>query len=174
MMDIRKEDLCLRKVTKSDIPQIMEIELELFADPWSPEIFQEELENSNIFTKEINGISFSCKHNYLLEYQEQVLGFVLGWAICDEYSIMNIGVRKKYQKQGLGSFLLSKVIEKAIELECFTIYLDVRKSNFPAIKLYEKFKFEKIGLRKHYYQNPFEDAVVMKLDLETTDKMMDS
>jgi ribosomal-protein-alanine N-acetyltransferase len=87
---------------------------------------------------------------------------------------MNIGVSKKYQKLGLGSFLLDKLIGKALELECFTIYLEVRISNLPAIKLYEKFKFEKIGIRKKYYQNPEEDGVLMKLALVDHETMMDS
>lgn len=124
--------------------------------------------------KEIKGKELNCKHNYLLEYRGEIIGFFLGWAIYDEYSIMNIGVAKKYQRLGLASYLLQDLIEKAIELECFTIYLEVRASNLPAIKLYEKFKFENIGIRKKYYQNPEEDGVLMKLALVDHDTMMDS
>ncbi len=172
-MDIREEDLCLREITKADIATIVEIEQELFSDPWSPDIFYEELEQVGAFFKQIKGENINCKHNYLLEYCGEIVGFFLGWAIYDEYSIMNIGVRKKYQKLGFASYLMHSLIEKSIELECFTIYLEVRISNLPAIKLYEKFNFERIGLRKKYYQNPEEDGIVMKLDLVDHETMMD-
>lgn len=172
-MDIREVDLCLRELTECDIPKIVEIEHELFSDPWSPDIFLEELNNKDLFYKEINGERVSCKHNYLLEYQGEIVGFFLGWAVHDEYSIMNIGVSKNYQKLGFGSYLMHKLIEKAIESKCFVVYLEVRESNLPAIKLYEKFNFEKIGLRKNYYQNPQENGILMRLDLDVSGDKMD-
>lgn len=172
-MDIKEEDLILREICKDDIPQILSIEEELFSDPWTAEVFNEELETRSQYTMQIAGQIKSCKHNYLLEYRKDIVGFFLGWVIYGEYSIMNIGVRKKFQRKGFGTYLLTKLIEKAIEFKCLTIYLEVRAGNASAINLYKKFKFEEIGTRKNYYSSPQEDAIVMRLDLDVDGEKMD-
>lgn len=173
-MDIEAVDLTLREFTMSDIPAILAIEQDLFADPWSSDIFTTEIIQSEQFFKEVKGKQQKTKHNYVLEYRGEIVGFFLGWAIYDEYSIMNIGVSKSFQNKGLGSFIMSKMLERALDLECFTIYLEVRVSNLPAIRLYEKYRFEQVGVRKNYYPDPLEDALVMKLDLVDHEIMMDS
>jgi ribosomal-protein-alanine N-acetyltransferase len=164
-MNIREEDLTLREIQSADIPAILVIEEELFSDPWSAEVFLEEIESKNLFTKLVQGKERFCKHNYLLEYKGEVVGFFLAWAIHDEYSIMNIGVTKRQQRKGFGTYLLTKLIEMAIDFECLTIYLEVRAGNKSAINLYQKFYFQEIGRRKNYYSSPVEDALVMRLDL---------
>lgn len=173
-MDIREEDLNLREMTEADIPTIMEIEHELFYVPWTPDLFLEELASRDEFYQVIKGKKVTSKHSYLLECKGQIVGFFLGWAIFGEYSLMNIGVRKSHQKLGLGSFLLQNVIEKALELECLTLYLEVRESNIPAQKLYRKFGFEQISIRKNYYHQPTENALVMRLDLDVSGEKMDA
>lgn len=172
-MKICEEDLNLREIEKSDIPTIVALEKELFSDPWTAEVFMEELENRSIFTKKVSGEEKSCKDLYLLEYKSRVIGFFLGWDILGDYTIMNIGVAKEFQGQGLGSFLLSKMIEMAIDLESLALYLEVRISNIAAHRLYSRFGFHEIGRRKNYYSHPQEDAIVMKLDLDVNEEMMD-
>ncbi len=173
-MNIKEEDLSLREIEKADISQILAIEEDLFSDPWTAEVFLEELESKSLFTKVIAGQIKSCKHNYLLEYKEKIVGFFLAWEIYGEYSIMNIGVSKEFQGKGFGTYLLTKLIEKAIEFECLNIYLEVRQSNIPAIKLYKKFEFKEIARRKDYYSCPQEDALIMRLDLDVDGEKMDS
>ncbi|MBI9030722.1 ribosomal protein S18-alanine N-acetyltransferase [bacterium] len=173
-MEIREEDLKLREMTEADIPTIVEIEQELFSLPWTTDIFLEEIASRDQFYQVINGKKLTCKHNYLLELRGEIVGFFLGWAIYGEYSLMNIGVTKRYQNLGLGSFLLHQVIEKALELECFDIYLEVRESNISAQKLYRKYGFKEISIRKDYYFEPTENALVMRLDLDVSGEKMDA
>lgn len=76
--------------------------------------------------------------------------------------LMTIAVLEKYRGFGLAKILVEKLIEKAYELNLRTIFLEVRQSNIGAIKLYEKNGFKKIGLRKNYYKQPTENAVIME------------
>ncbi|MFA7057721.1 MAG: hypothetical protein WC155_09230, partial [Candidatus Cloacimonadales bacterium] len=95
-MNITEADLCLRKIEEADIVAIVKIEEELFADPWDPKVFREEIEQRSEFYKEVGGEMKETKHSYLLEYQGEIVGFYLGWAIFDEYTVMNIGISKRY------------------------------------------------------------------------------
>ncbi|OQY40286.1 MAG: ribosomal-protein-alanine N-acetyltransferase [Candidatus Cloacimonetes bacterium 4572_65] len=163
-MKIVESKLQIRKIEVADLELLVEIEQELFPNPWSKDMFLDEISRKENFSIEIDGIERSGRHSYLLEYSGEVIGFFFGWAVLDEYSIMNIGIRKSYQHLGLGSFLLQKQLSMALDLKCRYIYLEVRKSNESAIKLYEKYNFERVALRKDYYSSPQEDAIVMKLD----------
>jgi ribosomal-protein-alanine N-acetyltransferase len=165
-MIIDKTKLELKEFSKEDIEAVLAIEEDLFPNPWTYDMFDEDVSSQDNFVKEVAGRELRCKTNYLLKYDGEVIAFYMGWAIFDEYSVLNIGVKRSYQSQGLGSYLLEDMILKAVELQCNVIYLEVRASNSSAIKLYEKFNFEQIGLRKGYYTQPKEDAIVMKHEIK--------
>ena len=82
-----------------------------------------------------------------------------------EADILNIGVRKKFRKQGIGKLLLNSVFNKARDLQVESIWLEARKSNLNAIKFYAANGFEKTQERKNFYTNPTENAVIMCLKL---------
>ena len=84
--------------------------------------------------------------------------------ILDEANIMNIAVRIDKRKLGIGSILLNKLIELAKFSNCTSILLEVNENNIPAIALYEKYHFERIGLRKKYYNNT-DNAILMKKEI---------
>ena len=84
--------------------------------------------------------------------------------IFDEADIMNIAVRVDKRMFGIGSMLLERLLEIAKLSNCTSITLEVNENNFPAICLYEKYQFERIGLRKKYYNNT-DNAILMKKDL---------
>ena len=96
---------------------------------------------------------------YYLAFSEdqKVLGFLALSVVMDEIEITNIAVAKAYQSQGIASLLLKQLTELDGK-----IFLEVRASNEQARKLYEKFEFEVYYQRKAYYQNPQEDAILMK------------
>ena len=96
---------------------------------------------------------------YYLAFSEdqKVLGFLALSVVMDEIEITNIAVAKAYQSQGIASLLLKQLAE--IDGK---IFLEVRASNDKARRLYEKFEFEAYYQRKDYYQNPQEDAILMK------------
>ena len=118
-----------------------------FDNFWSYNILKQELENKNttyIVAKENN----------------QILGFA-GILVClDEATLNNIVVRKDHRGRGIGGELLETIIELCCDLKLKTITLEVNCSNIPAIKLYEKFGFKNLGIRKNYYNNS-SDAIIM-------------
>ena len=83
--------------------------------------------------------------------------------IIDEVHIMNIVVRKDKRQEGIGSKLLNEILEVVKQLNARSITLEVSETNLPAIKLYQKFGFEQVGLRKKYYHNK-ENAIIMSAE----------
>ena len=85
---------------------------------------------------------------------------------CDETDMMNVAVTAAYRRQGIAERLVNALVEelKAVGSHCLT--LEVRASNAPAIALYEKLGFSQTGLRKNYYRNPKEDALILRKEWE--------
>jgi len=99
--------------------------------------------------------------NFFFAYiDNKIIGYIDYWITFDSSTIFKIVVKKDYRRMGIGSSLLNKVIEKLKEKEVLYLTLEVRVSNLEAIKLYEKFNFKKISIKKGYYDN-FEDAIYM-------------
>ena len=89
-----------------------------------------------------------------------VIGFLAFEQIADEGSIVEIAVHPDHRRRGIARELIEEAIRHAADLN--TVFLEVRESNTPAIGLYESLGFERLGVRKGYYQNPKEDALIMK------------
>jgi ribosomal-protein-alanine N-acetyltransferase len=87
--------------------------------------------------------------------------------ICNdnECEIYNIGVKEPWRKIGIGNLLLKKVVEKSKKLNIKSIWLEVRESNKTAINFYQKHKFKEVHRRKNFYNNPVEQAIIMRLDI---------
>lgn len=139
-----------RKITIKDIEQIMEIESvshgEFF---WPTEAFIAEIENDlahYIVAKTENG---------------KITGYAGFWLVLDEAHITNIAVHPDYRRQGLGEKLLQKLIDTGYEKNVKWFTLEVRASNIAAQNMYYKYNFKSLGLRKKYYQDNEEDALVM-------------
>ena len=141
----------IRKMIFDDLPGITEIEKEIFSVPWSKQMFEQEIKNHYAF------VITNDENNDLI-------GYVCGWIVLDEFTITNIGIAKAFQKKGYGRSLVRFIISALIKEKCFKFFLEVRSSNIPAIRLYETFGFKSAGIRKNYYQHPPEDAIMMKLD----------
>lgn len=125
-----------------------------FDDFWNYNVFKSELENGN--------------SRYLVaKIDNEIVGFAGIIPILDEADISNIVVHKNFRNQKIGSSLLEGLINLAISLNLRELNLEVRESNFPAIKLYEKYGFEICGFRKKYYNN-MENAVLMKKFLKNS------
>lgn len=137
---------------KSDLLQVLAIEEQLFSEPWQASMFAEEIDKHQAWV--------------VLNELQQVVAYLTGWLVVDEFSLNNIGVNPAFHRQKIATKLLLFLIEEIQRRNCRSIFLEVRSSNLAAIQLYEKFKFKIIGKRKKYYHDPVEDALVMKLDLE--------
>ena len=137
----------IRRVRIDDISAIVEIEKNSYPDPWSVKMFEGELqlEFSNFFAA-IKG--------------SEIAGYICLWTVSDEGQITNITVKECFRKKGLGSILMKYIIDISYAMKIKKMFLEVRASNYPALSLYEKFGFKKIGVREKYYSNS-DNAVVM-------------
>lgn len=142
----------IREMEIDDITIIMKLEKELFPAPWSEAMFSEEIKGH---------------YAYILKIDEnkEIIGYLCGWKLLDEFTITNIGILQKFQRMGFGTKLVKFIISKLLYEKCFIFTLEVRESNLKAIRLYEKFGFEHTGLRVNYYKNPVENAVMMRLNI---------
>lgn len=134
---------------RSHIPQIAALERECFSDPWSENLLEDAL--------------FDPQASFIVAEDGEegnVLGYAGLHAVLDEGYIDNIAVAPDARRHGVASALLDVFCRfGAVNLAFLT--LEVRASNNPAIGLYEKFGFQRAGLRPNYYQGPREDAIIM-------------
>jgi len=99
---------------------------------------------------------------------QRIVGLTGLWIMADEAHLTTIGVRKAYRRQGMGGLLLIAVLDLAVMHNVRVVTLEVRASNHAAQKLYEKYGFCIVGLRRGYYSDNREDAVVMSTDSLTS------
>ena len=98
----------------------------------------------------------------VVEQSGRVVGFIVGRQVADEWEIENIAVTGAARRCGLGSRLVGELLDHVRRRGGKTVFLEVRESNRAARSLYEKWAFIEVGRRKEYYQNPAEDALVLK------------
>ena len=143
----------VRPMLISDLEVILEIERISFATPWSLESFKAELKDNEY-------ARYLC-----LELDSQVIGYMGLWFILDEGHITNIAITPNYRGQHWGEFLMRTVMEKMMSQGMERITLEVRVSNSQALSLYKRLGFATAGVRKGYYADTGEDAIIMWAEL---------
>ena len=140
--------MTVRVMETEDLDSVMEIENEAFSPPWTKEGF----------------FTFLIREDTLFLTAEDKSGIV-GYAgllmVLDEAEILNIAVRHDRRKEGIGHFLMQSLLLLSGESGIHTIHLEVRESNHSARRLYARHGFKEVGLRRSYYTDPVEDAVLM-------------
>ena len=138
----------IRPMEEEDIPEVVPIELACFGERWTASIFYSELANSNAtyFVAVLDGL---------------IIGFIGYWLIMEEAHITTLAVLPRYRRHHIAERMLLRVIEHCQAAGCKWMTLEVRKSNAPAQRLYEKYGFKSLGQRRRYYQDNNEDALVM-------------
>jgi ribosomal-protein-alanine N-acetyltransferase len=136
-----------------DIPAIVEIEKEAFTTPWTEAAFHNELTNNHF------------AHYVVMEMDGIIVGYAGMWLIIDEAHITNIAIRNGYRGLKLGERLLQQMQASAAFLGAERMTLEVRVSNHIAQRLYGKLGFIPSGLRKAYYTDNGEDAMIMWVEL---------
>lgn len=137
-----------RKMTEDDIEAIARLEADTFSDAWTVKgITETFLGNQSMIT--------------VAEEEGRVVGYCMMYYVLDEGEIARIAVEKKMRKKGVGDGLLSETISCCKKMGLTRILLDVRESNESARRFYEKHGFLQDGIRKGFYENPREDAVLM-------------
>ena len=144
----------ISKAVASDALKIAEIEKTCFSHPRSFEEVTKEIGDKNF-------LYFVAKDD-----DENLLGYVGATAVFDEISITNVACEVSQRRSGIGKNLIEFLKCYAKENGFLYIFLEVRKSNFPAIGLYEKCGFKKLGERKNFYDTPKEDAVLYKFEIK--------
>ena len=131
------------------VPQIAELEKLCFNDPWSENSIASELDNR--------------LSSWLVAIvDDKVVGYVGSQTVLGETDMMNIAIHPDYRKQGIATELISALIEALNERGSHSLMLEVRASNEPAKSLYLKMGFDVVGVRKNYYRNPREDALILR------------
>jgi ribosomal-protein-alanine N-acetyltransferase len=134
----------------ADLDAVLAIETESFTSPWTREMYVAELENV--------GVSF-C---YLARDESaKIIGFCSFWRVLDELHINNLAVTPAHRRRGIGTALLTYVLNQGARLGARRATLEVRRSNDQARHLYERLGFATAGVRRAYYTNPVEDALVL-------------
>jgi ribosomal-protein-alanine N-acetyltransferase len=140
--------LCYVPLSEEHIPLLLPIEREAYPDPWSKGMFAQEIDHRS-----------SCFFVALLE--DEIVGYAGFWYVAGEAHITKVTVAAPYRRQGYASRLMAHLLDCARSLEAETVRLEVREHNVVARRLYEKCGFVQVGLRRGYYSQTNETAVVM-------------
>jgi len=154
MSEVMSQTLTFRFMEERDLDAIVELENRCFTVPWSRDAFYNEL-NQN---------KFACY--IVLEQEDQIIGYCGAWLVIDEAHITNIAILPEFRGQKLGEALLNKMIERSREKGIERMTLEVRESNTVAQSLYKKLGFQNGAVRKNYYSDNQEDAIVMWVNIE--------
>ena len=177
----------VRLMRKEDIAQVNEIDREAFPTQWPAANYQHELQNRlahyivacdeerTVEKPEVKTSGLASRVGQLFNHrffsnelppsgEEYIIGFAGFWIMADEAHITNIAVRELHRCQGIGELLLISTIDLATELNARIITLEVRASNIVAQSLYHKYDFAQTGLRRGYYMDNREDAVLMSTE----------
>ena len=139
----------LRLMKETDLPIVLELEEQLFTSTWKMDDFLYEM-NENPFSQ-----------MFVWEEDSEIVGYMGIWIIFEHAQLTNLAVNKKYQGKGYGRKLLEMGISLCQEAGCEIMTLEVRQSNVVAKSLYQSCGFEKVSVKKDYYQDNHEDADVM-------------
>jgi len=136
--------------TADDLDAVLDIERASFTNPWTREMYLAELDN--------RGVSYCF---VIRDGRGTVVGFCSFWRVLDELHINNLAVAPDHRGAGAGTALLEHVLAEGRRLGAKRASLEVRRSNDPARRLYERLGFQVAGVRRAYYTNPVEDALVL-------------
>lgn len=184
----------MRSMRKEDVAQVTEIDREAFPTLWPPVNYQHELQNrlahyivackaeevveesemeattGKGFLHLISRVGRLFNHSRFFRNKlspsgkQYVVGFAGFWMMAGEAHIINVAVRELHRRQGIGELLLISIMSLATELNAHIITLEVRASNITAQRLYSKYGFTQVGLRRGYYSDNREDGVLMSTE----------
>ncbi len=151
---LEQAPLLIREMQEADVPEVVAIERLAYEFPWSEGIFRDCLKAG--YSGWVGGT------------EAQIDGYVMLSAGAGEAHLLNLCVRPSAHGQGIGSALLEHALRHARVLAAEMLFLEVRPSNQRAVRLYRRYGFNEIGIRKNYYpaRNGREDAIVMAKQLD--------
>jgi ribosomal-protein-alanine N-acetyltransferase len=142
-------DFTIEPMAERHLCEVLRIERELFPAPWSEAMFQQEVEETWL------------SRSFVAMVDGTVVGYVVAWFLRGEVHILNLAVTPSHQRRGIARRLLAHIVELAQSTQSHLITLEVRVSNNPAKLLYVTMGFAPVGIRRRYYRDNNEDALVM-------------
>ncbi len=144
--------LTFSQIKETDAKELAVLDEKCFSSPWSEASFLNEAKNP-------------LAQYVIARIDDKIVGYAGFWAVTNEGQITNIAVLKEYRRQKIAHKMLKELINIAKTKDLKVLSLEVRESNLAAINLYSQFNFKKVGLRKNYYKNPIENALLMDLEI---------
>ncbi|QHQ59922.1 ribosomal protein S18-alanine N-acetyltransferase [Anaerocolumna sedimenticola] len=142
--------MLIREMQEKDLLRVHEMECSIFSKPWTVNDFKNSIQNrQNIYL--------------VVEEEDQIIAYCGLWGVAGEGQINNVAVKKSLRGRGIGHAMLSALIGQGKKKGLGAFTLEVRVSNESAIALYHKLDFKDAGIRKNFYEEPTEDALIMWL-----------
>lgn len=143
-----ENNMIIRSMTMDDVDAVYIVEEDCFVDPWSKESIKKELKNN-------------LARYLVAQLDDKIVGYVGVWFVVDEGHITNVAVHSDYRGKKIGDKLVKEMVELCKENNIVAMTLEVRSSNAVAQNLYRKYGFKIGGIRKEYYSDNKEDAIIM-------------
>ncbi len=153
--------LRIRPMTEADLPSVQLIERASFTTPWPPQAYRQELEANRL------------AHYVVSLIGERVVGYGGIWLMVDEAHVTTFAIHPAYRRRRIGERMLIALLDLAVDRHAREATLEVRLSNLPARRLYEKYGFRPVGIRPRYYSDNQEDALIMTTEPLSTPAMLE-
>ncbi len=153
----------VRVMDRSHIPGALEIERASYPAPWSESVFINEMTSGNsvAIVALAGDTGETGEAGDTGETGRKVAGYLVGWIVADQVHIANIAVAAGHRRRGAGILMMNWLLEESVRRGCVSSSLEVRESNLAARAMYTRLGYRAVAIRKAYYSNPREDAVVM-------------
>jgi len=143
------ESITVRPMVMTDVDGVMAVEQDSFLTPWSRSAFEEELAQNRLA-------------RYIVAVEnDEIVGYPGTWLVINEAHVTNVAVSGQRRREGIGRLLMQKLMDLARENDMESMTLEVRVSNAAARHLYEQLGFVEAGIRKNYYSETKEDALIL-------------
>jgi ribosomal-protein-alanine N-acetyltransferase len=140
--------------TLNDLDAVLDIEQESFTNPWTRDMYVAEIARADV------SFVFLARDS-----DRHIVGFCSFWLVATELHLNNLAVRPAWRRQRVAAALLDAVLAEGRRRTVARVYLEVRDSNESARRLYDRFGFAVVGVRRGYYSHPVEDALMLAKDL---------
>ncbi|MBP2666033.1 MAG: rimI [Firmicutes bacterium] len=144
-----KTEIIVRPMTVEDLDGVMSVEFDSFLTPWSRTAFEEELTQNRL------------ARYIVAEEDGNIVGYAGTWLVINEAHVTNVAVSGQHRREGIGRLLMEKLMELARDSGMDSMTLEVRVTNAAARHLYQQMGFVEAGIRKNYYSETKEDALIL-------------
>lgn len=151
---VTKATIEIREMLEEDIDNVLDVDQQIFTSSWTEDIFKHEVLDNHF------------AHYFVVEADGKIIGFVGLWIVFDDAQVTNIGILEEYRGYSIGKKLFGFAMQYAISFGVKKLSLEVRVSNIVAQKMYRKFGLVPGDIRKRYYTDNGEDALVMWVNFD--------